>query len=168
MPAKSYALRNRFQPFCIKISLMSAPWSAPISKYSLPSDDIQFFACLAIAWYAANPLFCAYNAILGSCFAPASTRVSSFAIYGGLDTIISNKVSYLRGVEKLACFNFILSPSPNVRTLRRATRSARRDLSIPIPDAFGMFFTKEQIIHPVPVPKSNMRLSVLSAQSDIT
>ncbi len=91
MSPRSVSERTKSQPFEMNVVFISVPWSMPISRNSLPSFFIHFFAFFAIAWYAASPLFVAYNAILGSWVAPMSTRGSLWAIYGGFETIISNR-----------------------------------------------------------------------------
>ncbi len=140
----------------------------PISKYNLPSFFNQLCAFFAIDSYAANPLFFAYNAILGSCRAPLFMFGSFFAMYGGFDTMISYLSDMLGACSNDACFVRILSANPNVLILRRATRRAAWDLSIAVPCAFLMFFTNAQIMHPVPVPKSNIFTGVSSILSDMT
>lgn len=50
----------------------------------------------------------------------------------------------------------------------RATCRARRDLSIAVPCALGIFLHNAQIIHPVPVPKSRIFGVMSGIQSEIT
>ena len=57
---------------------------------------------------------------------------------------------------------------PKLCMLRRATRKACRDLSIATPDEFGIFFTREHIMQPVPVPRSRIRGDCVFIGSFIT
>lgn len=153
---RSYSLRMNFQPLRIKISLISAPWLMPISKYILPPLVNHMGAFFAIDLYAANPLSGAYRAIFGSCVAPMSTRLSLCAIYGGFETIISNVWLKLYGWSKDVRIVFICFDNCNVWMFLRATRRARRDLSTATPVAPSRFFINAQMMQPVPVPKSSI------------
>ena len=157
IPAKSISERTNFHPAVVNIVRTSRPAPSPISRYILPPRVIHLRAFFAIAIYAANPLSSAYSAIFGSCDAPISTRVSPRAIYGGFDTIMSN-----RGWRIMFCFvkspifTETLSVTFKSRTFFRATRAAPHDFSIAKTCAFGMFFANATAMHPVPVPRSRI------------
>ena len=167
MPDKSFSVRCKFQPLDIKMFFISIPWSIPISRYNLPFCFSHRDAFFAMDLYALSPLSSAYKAMAGSKVAPRLTRSSLGAIYGGFDTIISNFVPKSPICSKVACFVLILSVRFKVRILRFATRRARLDLSIAIPDAPWMFLTNAHIIQPVPVPRSSIFGALSVVLSDI-
>lgn len=146
--------------------------SMPISRYMLPRGFIHLRAFFAISRYAPKPSGSAYRAFLGSCMAPLLTRVSPRAMYGGLDTIISKRSDTAFARLKDLCIIFMRSFNPSACTLRRATRTAPRDMSSPIPVAPGIFFTSAAIIHPDPVPKSRIfgacALSAITASTSVS
>ena len=82
--------------------------------------------------------------------------------------MISNVSPKLCGLLNVVRIVLILSDRFNLRILCRATRNARRDLSIAIPEELGIFRARLHMMQPVPVPKSKIRGDVQSLHWVIT